>query len=255
MRIVFLTNSYTCTSVAYIKSLLDENIEVAGVVLFNQVSLGKIISKAQKYGIVHIIKRAVEAIKMHALYLLSTKGKMQVNNAQKSIEVFIRDNNLKAYKVSDINTKKTIDIIKALNPDIIFVCTLSQILKKEIIEIPRLGCVNIHAGLLPKYRGPASNFWVLYNQEEKTGVSFHYLSTGVDKGDILIQKELNILPQDTEETLDIRLSELGAEYIAGLIRDIEKKRVHRIPQNEQEATYFSQPSSRQRKELKSKREK
>ena len=253
MRIVFLTNSYTCTAVAYIKSLLDEGMEVAGVVLLNQTNMGRITAKAKKYGIGHIIKRAVEVIKMRILSFLAAGGKKQLRRAQKSIEVLIRENSLKSYKVRNINAKQTIDIIKALNPDIIFVCTLSQILKKDIIEIPRLGCVNIHAGLLPKYRGPASNFWVLYNAEEKTGVSFHSLSAGIDSGDILMQKELDIMPDDTEETLDIRLSDLGAEGIAGLISDIEQAKAQRIPQNEQEATYFSQPSLRQRKELRKKR--
>ncbi len=253
MRVVFLTNSYTCTSVAYIQSLLDENIDIAGVILLNQVSRGRIIAKAKKYGIGHIIKRAVEAIKMRVLYFLTAREKKRVSGAQKSIEMLIRENSLKSYEVSDINAKKAIGIIKGLNPDIIFVCTLSQILKKEIIEIPRLACVNIHAGLLPKYRGPASNFWVLYNAEEKTGVTFHCLSTGVDNGDILLQKELKILADDTEESLDIRLSELGAGFIAKLVEDIKQGKAQRIPQNEQEATYFSQPSLRQRKELKSKR--
>ncbi len=253
MRIVFLTNSYTCTSVAYIQSLLDEGMDIAAVILLNPASMGRIITKAKKYGIGHIIKRAVEAVKMRILYLLKAAGKKQLSGAHKSIEMLIRENSLKFYKVSDINARKTIDIIRRLKPDIIFVCTLSQILKKDIIGIPRLGCVNIHAGLLPKYRGPASNFWVLYNAEEKTGVTFHYLSTGVDNGDILLQKELRILADDTEESLDIRLSELGAGFIAKLAKDIDQARVQRIPQNEQEATYFSQPSLRQRKELESKR--
>ena len=251
MKILFLTNSFTGTSVAYIKSLLKENMEIVGVFLLNQISIGRIMAKAKKYGIKHIFKRAAEALRMLLKNLIP--GKYPVRGKSKSIEALIKEKDIVSYKVKDINSKKTQKLIKELKPDLIFVCTLSQILKKEIIEIPRLGCINIHAGLLPKYRGPASNFWVLYNGEEKTGVSFHYLGTGVDNGDILLQKELNILPNDNEETLDIRLSELGAEYIAELIHDIEKERVHRIPQNEQEAAYFSQPNAKQRKELKLKR--
>ncbi|MFH1093239.1 MAG: formyltransferase family protein [Candidatus Omnitrophota bacterium] len=253
MRIVFLTNSYTYTSAAYIKSLLDKNMEIAGVILLNQLSISRVISKAKKYGLGHVIKRAVEAVKM--LLTDITRGKEQVSGKPKSIEALIKENSLVCYKVNDINAERTQNLIKLLNPDIIFVCTLSQILKKDIIEIPKLGCINIHAGLLPKYRGPASNFWVLYNSEEKTGITFYYLNTSIDNGDIILQRELNILPGDTEETLDIRLSELGAKSIAGFISDIAQGKAQRIPQDELEATYFSQPSFKQRKELLKKRKK
>jgi len=263
MRIVFMTNSYTRTAVPYIKALIETKEEIVGVFLVAQRTkyqkrVLKIFSVIKKYGIGAFLGRLRKTLYLHSRYLMFRKLK-RTNNSKKreylSIEELSLDYSLPLVKVRNINHEKTRDGMNNLKPDIIFVCTLNQIVQKEILDIPRHGCINIHAGLLPRYRGPASNFWVLFNGEEETGITFHYMTEGIDAGDIILQKQLQILPYDTEETLDIRLAELGSEWICEVVKQIENKTLNPHPQPEKKASYFTQPKNRDRKLLAKRRKK
>jgi len=263
MRIVFLTNTYTQSAVSYIRKLAGVNEEVAGVFLVEQRTkyqkkVLKIFSVIKKYGLSAVLRRLRKALYLHLRYLMFGKLK-RINKSKKkeylSIEELSLDYSLPIVKVRNINHEKIKDSIKNLKPDIIFVCTLNQIVQKEILDIPQHGCINIHAGLLPRYRGPASNFWVLFNGEEKTGITFHYMTEGIDDGDIILQKELRILPDDTEDTLDMRLAKLGSESICEVIKQIGNGTLKRRPQSEQQASYFRQPKSEHRKLLNQTRKK
>lgn len=257
MRIVFMTNSYTRTAVPYIKALIETKEEIVGVLLVAQrtkyqKNVLKIFSVIKKYGIGAVLGRLRKTLYFHSRYLMFRKLKRTNNSKERaylSIEELSLDYSLPLMKVRNINHEKTKDGINNLKPDIIFVCTLNQIVQKEILDIPRHGCINIHAGLLPRYRGPASNFWVLFNGEEKTGITFHYMKEGIDDGDIILQKELRILPGDTEDTLDMRLAELGSKWICEAVKQIENKTLSPHPQPEKEASYFTQPKSKDRKVL------
>jgi len=257
MRIVFLTNTYTQTAVSYIRKLADANEEIVGVFLVAQRTkyqkkVLKIFSVIKQYGLSAVLGRLRKTLYLHLRYLIYGKLKRINSRKQKeylSIEELSLYYSLPLVKVRNINHEKTKDIINNLKPDIIFVCTLNQIVQKEILDIPRHGCINVHAGLLPRYRGPASNFWVLFNGEEKTGITFHYMTEGVDDGDIILQKELRILPDDTEDTLDMRLAKLGSESICEVINQIGNGTFKRRPQSEQQASYFRQPNSEHRKLL------
>lgn len=100
--------------------------------------------------------------------------------------------------------------IKALNPDVMIVVAYGQILPESILNIPRLGCINIHGSLLPAYRGAAPIQWSIINGEEKTGVTIMYMDKGMDTGDMLLKKEMPIENDDTYETLHNKMKEVGA---------------------------------------------
>lgn len=257
MRIIFLTNSYTHTAVPYIKNLIEANEELVGVFLLKTIKLGnrdirRLFNRIKKYGLRHIFMRIRQTLNLQFKYtIFSMLRKMKVvkSNNYRCVEELLPGYPLNSFVIEDVNCEASVNILKQLKPDIIFVCTLSQIIRNEVLEIPLYGCINIHTGLLPKYRGPASNFWVLYNGEEKTGITFHYMTEGIDDGDVILQKELRILPDDTEDTLDIRLAKLGSESICEVVKQIEKGTVKRCPQFEQQASYFRQPKSKHRKLL------
>lgn len=105
------------------------------------------------------------------------------------------------------------DILKEIAPDIIVVTAYGQILPKEVLELPRFGCVNIHASLLPKYRGAAPINWVILNGEKETGVTSMQMSEGLDTGDMLIKKSTEIGENETYQQLYSRLSDMGAEVL------------------------------------------
>lgn len=127
--------------------------------------------------------------------------------------------------------------IKALNPDLIIVVAFGQILPESILEIPRLGCINIHGSLLPKYRGAGPIQWSVINQEEVTGVTIMYMDKGMDTGDMLYKKEIVLDPKETSETLYNKMRIIGAEALSEAMPLIVSGGLGRVKQNDAEATY------------------
>lgn len=130
-----------------------------------------------------------------------------------------------------------VDEIRQLSPDIIITCAYGQIIPKEILDIPRLGCINVHASLLPKLRGGAPIHRAIINGYSKTGITIMYMNEKMDAGDIISQKELLIDDNDTAETLHNKLSELGADLLIETLPSIINGTNNRIKQNNEEVTY------------------
>lgn len=126
--------------------------------------------------------------------------------------------------------------LSRLAPDLIVVAAYGKILPVNILEIPSLGCVNIHASLLPKYRGAAPIHRAIIDGEEKTGVTLMYMAEGMDTGDMIAKGETEI-GDKTVETLHGELAELGSRLLLSQLPLISHKKSGRVPQNEQEATY------------------
>lgn len=113
-----------------------------------------------------------------------------------------------------------IERIRNLKPDIIVVVAYGKILPKEILEIPKYGCVNVHASLLPKYRGSAPIQWAIINGEEKTGVTTMYMDVGMDTGDMILKSEVEIQDSDTYGTLYEKLKKMGGNLIVSTLDKI-----------------------------------
>ncbi len=125
------------------------------------------------------------------------------------------------------------DEIKALNPDLVCVVSYGVILPKSFLKIPRLGCINVHPSILPKYRGSAPIQWAILNGDKKTGVTIMYLNEKMDAGDIIIQKEVEIGEDETTGELWNRLSKIGAELLIESIKNIENGTAVRTVQPEE----------------------
>ena len=111
------------------------------------------------------------------------------------------------------NNEDVINNIKSLNPDVIAVVAYGKILPKEILNIPRYGCVNVHSSLLPKYRGSAPMQWAIINGESKTGVTTMLMDIGMDTGDMLLKEEIDILDSDNLETIHDKLMLIGGDLL------------------------------------------
>ena len=120
------------------------------------------------------------------------------------------------------DAEESMRILRETAPDLIVVTAYGQILPKEILELPKYGCINIHASLLPRYRGAAPINWVLLNGEKETGVTSMQMGEGLDTGDMLIKKATEIGPNETYEELYARLSAMGGEVLAETIDALEK---------------------------------
>lgn len=137
-----------------------------------------------------------------------------------------------------------VEDLKALNPDIMVTCAFGQILSSEILNIPKYGVINIHASLLPKYRGSAPIQYSVINGDKTTGITIMQTDVGVDAGDILMQKEIEIFPDETAGELFDRLSILGAEIITQALDDIEAGVITRTHQDEALATHVKMLSKK-----------
>lgn len=131
-----------------------------------------------------------------------------------------------------------VEDLRALAPDLCVTAAFGQILSQEVLDIPAIGTVNVHSSLLPKYRGSAPINWAVMEGETVTGVTTMMTDKGLDTGDILLKREVPILPGETAEELTVRLAPIGAELLIETIRRLEAGDCPRAKQNEDEASYF-----------------
>jgi methionyl-tRNA formyltransferase len=133
--------------------------------------------------------------------------------------------------------KDGVEDLKSLAPDLCITAAFGQILSQEILDIPKLGTVNVHASLLPRHRGSAPINWCILMGETKTGITTMMTDKGIDTGDMLLQKEITILPDETAGELGIRLSALGADTLMETLALLKEGRCPRIMQNHENHTY------------------
>ena len=146
------------------------------------------------------------------------------------VKVLAEENNITVYQPNTMKSEETINLIKDINPDIIVVVAYGKILPKVILDIPEFGCINIHASLLPKYRGAAPIQWAVLNGDTETGVAVQQMNEGIDTGDLLLVKKTKIDINETSAELFDRLSLLGADALDETINMIENDSVKRTPQ-------------------------
>lgn len=145
--------------------------------------------------------------------------------------------NIPVFQPVKIREQKNIDELKKYDPDIIIVVAFGQIVSKEILDMPRYGCVNVHASLLPKYRGAAPIQWAVINGDEITGVTTQRMDVGVDTGDIIETAQLRIAEDETGGSLFDKLAMVGAKLCVSTMEKIEKGEATYTPQKEEEATH------------------
>jgi methionyl-tRNA formyltransferase len=136
-----------------------------------------------------------------------------------------------------IREPAVIDALRAAQPDLIIVVAYGQILPKSVLEIPRLGCVNVHTSLLPRWRGAAPIQYAILHGDRETGVTTMYMDERMDTGDIILQRAQLIHADDTSATLDDRLAKLGAVLLTETIKLIAEDKAPRAKQDETQVTY------------------
>ncbi len=128
--------------------------------------------------------------------------------------------------------------LSRIQPDCIVVAAFGQILPKHILDLPKFGCINVHASLLPKYRGAAPIQWVVLNGEEEAGVTIMHMDVGCDTGDMIIKDKLTLDPKETGGSLHDKLAIMGGKLIVKALEMIESGTAPREPQDDSQFTYF-----------------
>ncbi len=145
--------------------------------------------------------------------------------------------NIPVYQPRRVREPECIEELRKYEADIMVVVAFGQILPKEILEMCEYGCVNVHASLLPKYRGAAPIQWAIIDGEEVTGVTTMQMDEGLDTGDMLLKTEIPIEPKETGGSLHDKLSEAGAKLCVETLKALEEKTVTPIPQGETTTAY------------------
>ena len=147
------------------------------------------------------------------------------------------ENNIPVYQPTKLRDGTATELIKSLKPDILVVVAYGRILPDDMLEVPKYGAINVHASLLPKYRGAAPIQWAVLNGDKITGVTTMYLASEMDTGDIIYTSETEIGEFETSGELFDRLMIMGAELLDRTLRDIEAGTAPRTPQDHSKASY------------------
>lgn len=154
------------------------------------------------------------------------------------VKVLAQEHDIPVLQYQRIKSPEGVAALKAIRPDLIVTAAFGQILSKEILDIPPLGCINVHASLLPKYRGAAPIQWAIIQGETKTGVTIMYMDEGLDTGDIISMREVPIGYDTMGGELYEKLARVGAELLTETLPAILDGTASRTPQDNEQASYF-----------------
>jgi hypothetical protein len=243
-RILFLGNSYGLLSTACLETLVELGHDtIVGV--YDPLSQGgwQLMQKRLK-------SRGLGVTLRKAAYLIRSKTRIALRGAGipvsgfASVPELCRVRGLHVIRCANPNSPEFLHQVQLLGVDLIVVAGFSRILKRPLIDAPRLGCINVHLSLLPLYRGPEPTYWVLANFEQKTGVTIHYVDEGIDSGDIILQRELGIRPKEMLTTLTELSARMAAELLREAIPLLLAGQAPRIHQDHSIASYYSYPPRR-----------
>ena len=237
-RIVILTQNETmflASALDYFLRRINTNCEIVGAVVFEPSPFGE----SQ-----NIIQKIIETARIFGLKFIFRYGFFTIWSKIFGFDVkqiFTKRGVPTIEITGSINSNNSLSVLQSLDSDLFISIACNQIFKRPLLEIPRLGTLNLHTALLPKYRGLMPSFWVLKNKEKQTGVSVFFVDEGIDSGPILVQKAVNIEYLSQWEL--IRMTKfLGMEAILEGIALIQSGAYEYIPNNEEDSTYFSFPT-------------
>ncbi len=159
-----------------------------------------------------------------------------------SVKRVARAYQIPVYEPGDVNDPKFLDTLRSLSPDLIVSVSPPQIFREALINLPRLGCINVHSSLLPKYRGVLPTFWAMANSETETGVTVHFINKRIDEGNIILQEKVTIDPEDTLHSLIRKCKQVGADLLLQVIDQFEKGSVSTLSNPVESGSYFSFPT-------------
>ena len=153
------------------------------------------------------------------------------------VKLLAHENSIPVLQPEKIRTDEFYKKLVSFNPELICVTAYGRIIPPNILELPKYGCINVHASLLPKYRGAAPVNWAIINGEKRTGVTTMFMDEGMDTGDMLLKKEVGIKDDENSEQLSEKLSVIGAELLMETLEKLEKDELSPEKQSDAEATY------------------
>ena len=152
------------------------------------------------------------------------------------VKLFAIEHGIPVHQPEHIKSKAGMIALKQVAPDLMVTVAFGQMLSAENLAVPRFGCINVHASLLPTYRGAAPVHWAIIHGETETGITTMFTEIGMDSGDMLLQDRLTIDPEETSDELSARLSHLGAGTLSRTLTALQQGTLLRIPQDDTKAS-------------------
>ena len=248
MRIIIVTQNepiYLAENLHYLFKSLPETISIVGVCLTSPSPFGKKES---------FLKKTLKIIKIFGLefsLFYSFQYLFKFFNKSNNLDFILKKFKINKIELNEsINSKQSIAKFSVLKPDLIISILGNEIFKKEILAIPKMGIINLHSSLLPKYRGLMPTFWVLKNKERNTGVSVFFVDEGIDSGPILMQREIPIKCYNSHKDLIYITKKAGMELIILVLKKlIANEKINLIKNSEEEMSYYSFPTRRDVKDF------
>jgi methionyl-tRNA formyltransferase len=171
-----------------------------------------------------------------------TNGLYPVTRPYSALDV-ARRHDIRVYRPVTINSQRFVEILeREIRPELLVSVAASQILGQRVLELPPLGCINLHSAPLPRYQGMMPNFWTLLHGEPEASVTVHYMVEKLDAGDIILQRPVPIYPTDSLHNLMVRSKVVGVKALLEAIALVEAGCVQTKPMDTAQATYFSFPT-------------
>lgn len=253
MRIAFLTNKTAVVSMPVFEKLVWGNdVVLAHTFFYDTISVGRgsPLAVLSQFGFRRIASKVFEALASNLRRRLGKRLRTKWLRARSPFELAVI-NNLPHSTITNMNDPATIAFLRGLNVDVLLVCVCKNILSREVLSMPNVKFVNIHASLLPRYRGPTPTFWMLYHGEQETGVTFHWMTPRIDDGLILAQQSMALDHHQSEFQIEQKVFQLAATLVDDILRNLGSGHLHRASLAPQmKSSYHTFPTSIQRKELK-----
>lgn len=202
---------------------------------------GEILFRYQLYGTIDFFRMSCMIFWNQLLALLYP---LNPKASCRSVDNVIQKYNLRKIKIKEINLPNFIRFIKGQETDLLVSIACPKIFKKELITAPKLGCINYHSALLPRYRGLMPLFWALLNGEKEIGVTAHFIDEKIDNGPIVHQEKIVVSPEDSLHTLYLKTIEIGPKVLMEAIEKIAGGD-HWIENNSAFATYHGYPTAQE----------
>ncbi|WP_458189227.1 methionyl-tRNA formyltransferase [Haladaptatus sp. NG-WS-4] len=193
----------------------------------------------QRFGLIGFFQHSVF---YGSYFILDKINRILGSGRSYSPETLAKRNEIAYRHERDVNRTEYVEYAESMDPDVIVSVAATQKFHSDLLDVPNRCVLNVHSSLLPHYRGVSPSFWSLLNDEEKTGVSVHYMDENIDTGDVILQEELEIHPDDTLHTLNSRVAQHGSTVLHESLRQISEGVVDPTPTDPSKGSYYSMPT-------------
>lgn len=245
MKVVVITQEDSFTVPKNIEKLIRINfVEISHIVNIN--SEQSLVNRKdlfiKGFGIFQSVKMGFSVIKDKIINLIDKAFSYKLPLAPKSLKSVAFKNNIPYLEISNPNETGFLDLLEKASPDLVVSYSAPLIFKKRLLEIPTLGCINLHCSKLPDYAGVMPSFWTLYNKEKITGTTVHYMDSKIDNGSILGQKVVNIDPNETMFTLIKKTKNIGGDLMVEVLNALHHNTLIPKENKVEEKKYYTWPT-------------